>query len=51
MEGQEVMTMITQIGVIPAMFMYTLVQVKKSLDANTKIITALYVKMGGGQLE
>lgn len=51
MEGQELIAMITQIGVVPALFAYTLVQMKKSLDANTKIITALYIKMGGGQIE
>lgn len=47
MEGQELINMVTQIGVIPALFAYTLVQMKKSVDANTKIINMLYVKLGG----
>lgn len=47
METEALISSITQIGVIPALFAYTLIQVKKSLDANTVILTKLYVKLGG----
>lgn len=51
METEGLMTAITQVGVIPALFAYTLIQVKKSLDANTIIMTKLYVKLGGEEDE
>lgn len=47
METEALVTAVTQIGVIPALFAYTLISVKKSLDANTIIMTKLYAKLGG----
>lgn len=47
MDTQEIVAAVTQIGVVPALFAYTLVQVKKALDDNTKIMTKLFIKLGG----
>lgn len=46
MGDQEIINMITQIGIIPALFAYTMVSIKKSLDANTRAIVALSAKLG-----
>jgi hypothetical protein len=46
---EQVIRMITEIGVVPALFAYTLISFKKSLDNNTKAITELLVKLGGNQ--
>lgn len=51
MDEQQIINIVTQIGVIPALFAYTLVKVKGSLDANTKIMTMLYEKLGGQNIE
>ena len=47
MNDQELINLVTQVGIIPVLFGYTLVKVKSSLDANTKIMTMLYEKLGG----
>lgn len=51
MEAEALVTTVTQIGIIPSLFAYTLIQMKKSLDANTIIMTKLYVKLGGEEDE
>jgi hypothetical protein len=44
---EQLINLITQVGIIPALFAYTLISFKKSLDNNTKAITELLVKLGG----
>ncbi|MBT2718074.1 hypothetical protein [Bacillus sp. ISL-57] len=50
-DEKTIINVVTQIGVIPALFAYTLVKVKGSLDANTRIMTKLYEKLGGQNVE
>lgn len=44
---EQLINAITQIGIIPATMIYTLVVIKKSVDNNTIIVTKLYERMGG----
>lgn len=43
----DLVTLVTQIGIIPALFAYTLISVKKSLDANTKVLAQMSARLGG----
>lgn len=44
---EPLINLIMQVGIIPALLVYTQVSVKKSLDNNTIILTKLYEKWGG----
>ena len=46
MGEDQIIKLITQIGVIPALFAYTLISFKKSLDNNTMAITKLLERLG-----
>jgi hypothetical protein len=44
---EQIVNLITQVGIIPALFAYTLISFKKSLDNNTSAITKLLERLGG----
>lgn len=47
MDGESIAAWITQIGIVPALFAYTLINMKQSLDKNTQVMNKLLMKMGG----
>lgn len=51
MGTEDIITLFTQIGVVPALFAYTLIKVNKTLENNTKVMTQILTKLGGDDIE